>query len=364
MRQAIGSAVSAKIIKSAIGAASLMLLAACDTMVDLKQPQPSVVRVFYATDREVNAGASVHERFGSERATLSYGVCLVSIPPGHKPGELETPSLLRLEFNEDPAKHVVLFKATPQPKDAFFSELSARVRRSPVQQAFVFIHGYNVTFEQAAQRTAQMSYDLGFDGAAVFYSWPSQGTLEGYTIDESNVEWTRANLKGFLVDFLAQSDAKRIHIIAHSMGSRAVANTITSLLTESAEARNRFGELIFTAPDIDADIFVRDIAPVLAKTQQATTLYSSSDDIALEASKEVNGYPRAGDAGEGLVVVPGIETIDATNADTSFYGHSYFAEAQSVLDDISRLINTGQRAHERPGLRAVETPRGIYWAIE
>ncbi|WP_429550866.1 alpha/beta hydrolase [Paraburkholderia sp. MM5477-R1] len=39
----------------------------------------------------------------------------------------------------------------------------------------LFIRGFKVGFVDAARRTAQMAYDLGFDGAPVFFSWPSQG---------------------------------------------------------------------------------------------------------------------------------------------------------------------------------------------
>lgn len=322
------------------------------------------VRVFFATDRSMDVTAAPNQRFGAGRSDVKYGTSFVSIPTAHVAGELESPSLLRFEFSEDPAKHVVMMNAVVKPKDRFFSELAARVHGSTTKQGFIFVHGYNVSFEDAARRTAQISYDLGFDGAPIFYSWPSQATVKGYTVDESNIEWSQANLKAFFADVLARSDAQQIHLVAHSMGSRAVTRAVASLLTENPDARIRLGELILTAPDIDADIFKRDIAPVLAAAQQSTTLYSSSGDIALAASKEVNGYARAGDAGDGLVVVPGIETIDATSVDTDLYGHSYFAEARSVLSDISYLMRTGLRANQRPGLTPLASSDGIYWSFE
>jgi hypothetical protein len=45
----------------------------------------------------------------------------------------------------------------------------------------------------------------------------------------------------------------------------------------------------------------------------------------------------------GLIVIRRIETIDATAADTSLLGHSYFAEARSVLSDIFYLVCNGHR---------------------
>ena len=96
------------------------------------------------------------------------------------------------------------------------------MRRSKTANAFVFVHGYNVTFEDAARWTAQITYDLGFDGAPTFYSWPSRGSVPAYTIDEQNIEWTQSNLRRFLEDFFTRSQAQNVYLIAHSIGNRAL----------------------------------------------------------------------------------------------------------------------------------------------
>lgn len=334
------------------------------SVLDWVEPDYAVVRVFFATDRNLTRSEKPDEMFGVSRSDLSYGTCEVSIPRDHRMGELEGPSIWKLEFREDPARHVVLVRAVTEPRDEFFSELAARVRASERSSAFLFVHGYNVTFEDAARRTAQISYDLGFDGAPVFYSWPSQGSVVGYTIDESNIEWAQANVKGFLQDFFERSDARNLYLIAHSMGNRALTRAVASLLAERPTLRQRLTEVILTAPDIDAEVFKRDIVPALTDTGRPVTLYASSEDLALAASKKVHGYPRAGDSGQGLIVVRGIETIDATAADTSLLGHSYFAEARSVLSDIFYLVRNGHRANQRFGLRAVDTEAGRYWVFK
>jgi len=134
----------------------------------LRKKNYAVVKVFFATDRNFTPSPYPNEKFGSSRAEVSYGTCDVSIPRDHRMGELEAPSIWKLEFRETPTKHVVLLDVSVLKEDKFFYDLSARVRSSTNADAFIFIHGYNVTFEDAAKRTAQMSYDLGFDGAPVF----------------------------------------------------------------------------------------------------------------------------------------------------------------------------------------------------
>lgn len=333
-------------------------------MVAIVEPDYAIVKTFFATDRNLTKSTKPSEMFGAGRSNLTYGTCEVSIPRDHRMGELESPSIWRLEFQGDPAKHVVLMKNVIASKDKFFTDVAASVKQSSGSNTFLFVHGYNVSFEDAARRTAQITYDLGFDGAPVFYSWPSQDTTPAYTVDEQNIEWAQANLRNFLDDFFTRSDAQNVYLIAHSMGNRALTRAVTSLLTEKPVLRNRLKEVILTAPDIDADVFKRDIAPALTATGRPVTLYTSSEDLALKASKKVHGYPRAGDSGQGLVVVPGIETIDATFVDTSLLGHSYFAEERSVISDMFYLIRNDQRAAQRFGLRPVDTQVGRYWEFK
>ena len=93
------------------------------------------------------------------------------------------------------------------------------------------------------------------------------------------------------------------------------------------------------------------------------TLYASSEDLALAASKLVHGYRRAGDSGDGMLLLAGVETIDATGVDTGFLKHSYFAEQRSALSDMFYLIHNNARADQR-FLDPVDTPEGRYWTFK
>src|SRR5262249_17962534 len=146
--------------------------------------------------------------------------CTVSIPRGHEEGQLEAPSILHFEFREDPAKHVVLMRVETMVKSQFSLDLQAKADQVPRREALIFVHGYNVSFEDAARRTAQLTHDLGFQGIPAFYSWPSNGFSVAYTWDEQSAVWTEPHLKEFL-EFLADNGKlERIHVIAHSMGNR------------------------------------------------------------------------------------------------------------------------------------------------
>ncbi len=310
----------------------------------------TAVKIFYGTDRERHATDDPNALYGGGRGTLEYGTTRVSIPREHKLGELESPKWYRLEFREDPEKHVVLLSVTPGPQAEVLEQLRSAVAEAESPEVLVFIHGFNVSFKDAARRTAQIAYDLSFAGIPVLYSWPSNGKLLNYNADESDAQWSAPNLREFLESVHRFSGAQRIHLIAHSMGNRVLTTALQQLAARSTEstAAPPFNQVVLTAPDIDADVFRRDIVPAILPTAERITLYASSDDNALVASKKIHGgYPRAGESGARLVVLAGMDTIDASGIDTALLGHSYFAETAPVLADLVAVIHYGLAPERR-----------------
>jgi esterase/lipase superfamily enzyme len=300
--------------------------------------------------------------YGGERGELEMGTCLVSIPHIHRLGELEAPSIWRLELHEDPARHVVLLETQVQPADQFFTRLRERVANSPRKDCFVFIHGYANTFEDAARRTAQMAHDLEFAGAAVFFSWPAQGGVLDYVTDRENMDWAVGDLEQFLLDVARQSQARSIHLIAHSMGNRGLTAALRSVARE-LEDGPLFHQVVLTAPDIDAAVFRRSIMPEIRGTAERFTLYASANDAALKLSRQFNGFPRVGDTNDGLVVLPGLDTIDVSEVDTSLLGHAYYGGNQSVLLDLRELLERGASPAERQFLRPMAAGQLTYWVF-
>src|SRR5262249_50579950 len=128
----------------------------------------------------------------------------------------------------------------------------ATVARGSKRQVLLFVHGFNVRFEDAVARTAQIAYDLHFEGLAALYSWPSEGSVPAYAIDETNVLWSRERFAQFLITLREQLGADVVHILAHSMGSRLVAETVRSIVLRPDAQAAALHQLVFAAPDIDA----------------------------------------------------------------------------------------------------------------
>lgn len=318
------------------------------------------VRVFFATDR---AGGEEEGAFTAERGSgdLRYGSVEVSIPRTHKPGEIERPPIWQLEL-EDPRDHMVVVRREVTDRDRFFADIRDTLRRGGSKASFVFVHGFNVSFDDAARRTAQITFDLDFPGAPVFYSWPSQAREDAYADDERNAEWSQPRLKAFLADHATRSGAEDIYLIAHSLGTRILAGALAELFTEQPLLRSRFKEIILTAPDIDADTFKSDIAPKLVTGTGKVTLYVSSIDKALRAAHAATGRTRLGETTAQAADIPGVETIEASAVDTSFAERAY-ADQLTVLADIRRVVVDGARAVER-GLQVYESAGGRFWRLD
>ncbi|MGN6544257.1 MAG: alpha/beta hydrolase, partial [Aureliella sp.] len=297
---------------------------------------------------------------GDYRAEIELGVCEVSIPPGHEPGMLESPNLLKLEVQQDVGKHVVLTSVEQLSKDRFFKQLHSRMDADG-KNILVFIHGYNVSFEDAARRTAQMAADSQFPGAPVFYSWPSQANWYGYMTDKENIELSVTQIKAFLLDLAAKSGATTINLVAHSMGNVGLTEALKEM--DGISPQPMFNQVVLAAPDIDADIFKNRVAPYIVTKAQHVTLYTSQTDLALIASRYFNSGPRVGDSGPGVLLFPGIDTIDATAVDSSLLGHSYYGSNVSVLTDLGRVLQN-QPIASRQYLRTVIDSVQPYWAFD
>lgn len=294
---------------------------------------------------------------------MAYGYCLISIPRDHQLGQLESPKWYRLQFRFDPELHVTLLEASLASRDQVLAEIDGEAGSVATGDAFVFVHGFNVTFEDAARRTAQLAYDVGFDGPAAFFSWPSKATLSplAYTQDEQTAEWAAPHLAAFLERIAAQPHVRRIFILAHSMGARVLSYALVHGDGMPQRLNGKVYEVILAAPDIDSQVFIEQFAVKLSRLGRGTTLYSSTEDVALAASKKFNGHPRVGDSGKDLVIVQGIDTIDASKADSDLIGHSYYGNG-GVIGDLRSLIVNGQRP-PRTDLMPRSRSGRTYWEL-
>lgn len=288
---------------------------------------------------------------------VHYGYCDVSIPPTHVTGEVESP----LFGPEDENVHVVLQTTETLEEQAFFDTVRAEIaQRDPdAHSCFVFIHGFNVSFESAARRTAQIHYDLNFPGAPIFFSWPSRNSVRHYFSDRNEIGFSQYVIQQFLLDVAQRVDAQRIHVIAHSMGADATCRAIAEL----GDRGRIFDQIILAAPDIDREVFRLQLAPRLSRTASRTTMYCSRNDWALQVSNAFNDGPRAGDSSHGILTTHGVDTVDASGIDTDLLGHSYYGDCLPILRDVRTLVTSNLPPENRELVPWPVSEEFRYWTF-
>jgi esterase/lipase superfamily enzyme len=333
---------------------------------DSAAPPPRQCTLWYGTNRRPVDAAHALRGYSGERdeQTVHYGQCKVAVPKSHKIGSLGSSWWKRLISAED--DRLRLIDLSPLAATDYWQSIRTSLAQwePGERRAFVFIHGFNVSFEEAALRTAQIATDLQLPGIPAFYSWPSRGAgVRSYEVDAASIEASERQITEFLTSFAAESGAERVDVLAHSMGNRALLRSLQRIMQPNASiGKALFGQLLLAAPDIDAGLF-RDLAQIYPQLAQKTTLYISSKDRALATSGIVHDHPRAGYA-PPVTVVPGIDTVEVSNVDLTFLGHGYYGAARDVLHDMHSLIIHGAPPEERMGLLNAKTSDGLpYWQI-
>jgi esterase/lipase superfamily enzyme len=340
--------------------------------------QWDVVPVYFGTDRRNTKAGGERPEYGSDRARrLELGGALVTVPKIHEVPNVERPWVYRLPFTrivlyqekEDPARHFTLkeLKALTREELAKLVRERLAAAREFKEHAFVFVHGFNTTFEAALFRTAQIAYDLRFDGAPFLYSWPSKGQIgfQDYSYDRESSGQAEPYLKQFLEFVTKETGARSVSVIAHSMGNQVLLPVLRDLKRAAPQGVG-IDQIILAAPDVDRDTF-EFLAREISGVGRGITVLAASNDRALEASRRFwGGVPRAGDVPpEGPIVIPGIDTIDVTQTSTEVLSlnHSGYAQKKQLIDDMRALLRSGERPPQKrtPVIQAVTTPRGSFW---
>lgn len=331
--------------------------------------QIKIVRLFYGTNRKPTGSPVAPGYYGSERSArtnrIEYGVCHITLPPNHQFGKLEEYSLLRFETKNVPDKHVTVKTPKPIAKDQFFGELNRSVARSQNKEVFVFIHGFNVSWEESATRCGQIAYDLGIDserGVAFLFSWPSQGRVFDYMADDTNARVTRHDFAEVLGQISTLSGATHINILAHSMGNQILSEALNQIgATLSTNAARPFNQVVMAAPDVDVDD-LSDMSKNMLKTANHFTIYSCKTDLPLRFSRWVRGDNRRVGS---FAVIPGFDTIDGTLLEIEGILHHNFADVPAILLDVKKLLRYGCGIKDRCCccLKEVGNGNEKYWAF-
>lgn len=296
-------------------------------------------RIYVATTR-----APASERgavFGSGRSkTTHYARVDVTVPPGHKAGQLSRPE----SGSADPNTHfmvrgVNVFSNEPAARAELASAIAAHGGR-----VLVFVHGYRTQFDSAVYRFTQIVEDSRYTGVPLLFTWASSGKTFDYIYDRDSAMSARDELEATL-RLAAASGATRIDLVGHSMGAWLTMEVLRQMAIGGNDIlRDRQGDVALASPDIDLDVFRAQMARV-GKRARPIFVISSADDKALRMSSRIAGnMPRVGDDPNNSEVASlGAVVVDVTSLKAGDpRNHAKFADNPALI----RLIGAYMAAPE------------------
>jgi len=366
----------------------------------------NTVDVLYATDRQPIPRDDGPLAYGSGRSfALAVGSCVVEIGQDVAWDTLVQQSQQAERTQELPLRirtmtEQVKFPATPMPfvlhnglptvapaVQAVYEQAAEQVRQDLRQRlaltsrkaAYVYIHGYNNTFEDGVLVIAELWHFLGRQGVPILYTWPagSGGGLRGYTHDRESGEFTIFHLKQFLRLLASTPELEELNLIAHSRGTDVLTSAVRELYIETSAAGKdfrtvyRIKNVVLAAADLDLEVVTQRVAAeYVGLGTERTTLYVSDADRAigfsglLFASFRRMGQLRPEDLSDEqrqhIERVARTQLIDA-RVPTGFIGHAYFYRHPAVSADLV-LVLRDQLEPGSPG-RPLRKRGANFWQI-
>jgi esterase/lipase superfamily enzyme len=315
-------------------------------------PDASKVDILVATTR-----ASVVEpggvMFGGSRGRgLDFADIVVSIPPdsARQPGEMQLPS----SAPGNPEREFVILRADRMDLAQAKANFNLRIQRTPRRRVLIFVHGYNTRFEEAIYRFAQIVHDARVDVAPVLFTWPSGGNLTDYVYDRDSALFSRDALETLLQALVNDPSVDSITILAHSMGNYLVIESLRQMSIRNRGLSPKIRDVMMAAPDIDIDVFRRQIAEIDAGPRPAYfTLFVSRDDRALGISSflardstRLGALDPTQEPYRSILEQGRVQVVDLTKIDsTDFTNHSKFASGE-VVGAIGERLAQGQSLSE------------------
>ena len=305
----------------------------------------SEVDLLVATTREPDRDRAI--LFSGERGSdLKMDSVTVSIPPAanRSVGQVQWPS----QLPGDPYKDftTVSVQSLPTAKDArrWLNQNLPKTRR-----VMVFVHGFNNRYEDAVYRFAQIVHDSGADVAPVIFTWPSRASIFDYNYDKESTNYSRDALEELLREIAKDPKVGEVTVMAHSMGTWLAVEALRQMAIRDGRVARKIQNVILASPDLDVDVFGRQIAAI-GKSKPNITLFVSRDDRALGLSRRISGnVDRLGQINPTQEPYrtqfenAGITVIDLTKLQSGDkLNHGKFAESPEVVRLIGQRLVSGQ----------------------
>lgn len=308
------------------------------------------------------------ELFSGERGkAISLTNIVVSVPPDKKRkiGEIQWPARLP----GDPARDFVTLKTEKLGSESQVLDW-LKHNQGPKKRVLVFVHGFNNSYSDAVYRFAQIAHDARTDAAPVLFTWPSRASVFDYVYDKESTNFSRFALEELLRQAAKSPDVTEVTVLAHSMGSWLAVEALRGIAMRDKGISPKIKNVVLASPDIDVDVFRRQLIEMGPKHPQFT-IFASRGDRALAVSKWISGdVDRVGAADvrpyESELKALGITVVDTTDVKAGdALAHNTFADSPEMVQLLGKRLSgqsldTGEATlTDRVGITALGTMRVI-----
>lgn len=306
------------------------------------------VTAYVVSTREREPGKTL--AFGAGRAeTPNYARFDISIPPDHQKGKIEWPS-----GKPDPQKNFVVTDRDMLSQDVFKRDVAGILASG--KDVGLFVHGYNYSYQEALFRATQMAADADINGVPVVFSWPSMADVTGYIADKEAATYSRDALADLLIDLAQKSPRKNVIVFGHSMGAWLVMEALRELRLKGRNDVIAKLQVVLAAPDIDTDVFRKQIE-VVGRLDPPLAVLVSKDDRALMAASILAGErDRLGalDVNDPKIRMAarreGVQFVDISELDSSDgFNHDRYAALAALLPKLDEKRRGGGNDLSRAG---------------
>ena len=268
---------------------------------------PTTVPVYYITNRQKSSGKNP-EYTNDKSETLSYGSREITLS--------STKSQKVKYENETPTADL--------PQDSFWEQVANSQKLRHTKKVVLYVHGYDMNIDVSSRVAARMSGELKLP--VIMYSWPSRRNPLTYAADENMAEWASFKLTEILQDLSTRYGKENIILVGHSMGCRMLCWSLQQAKASGSDVPEKFDHIFLCSPDIDFEVFKK-YSDLFVKCSNDTRIFASYRDYRLLLSKMLHGGIRLGMMNGAFrhkeqPQIPGIETIDYTEDDPTFFGHA------------------------------------------
>ncbi len=328
--------------------------------------EDGLYRFFYITNRSPGTfDGDLGERFTNQRADeLHFGSYDVEIEPSLGLSSIFNPTKW---FRDE---EIAVRHERSLSRSELVEQLGSYIRESPHRSLLVIVHGYREQFPSALRKTAFVIHVLDLNSPVLLFDWPGdQGgnPLAAYREAVEIASESGAELAQTLNLVIEEIRPERLWLLANSMGAQVVADAF-GLLYQDAEMADPGAELedvVLTAPDVDLEAFDTRFQREISALTRHLTVYVSSNDRALLASRIVNRGMRRGESTldtrnvsqdqleEAIRLAELIEPdsdlialVDVTPVNRTINFHNFYLESPEVFNDLFlRLVNTETPRH-------------------